>query len=1199
VIDLVSNLDQYVKVDELYNLKNSTVLLSDISYGDTTIKTSSAGNFTEGFPETNGLIKIDDEIIRYEYKTDSEFVNCTRGFSGVTSYTKSNSPDELVFSTSEISEHSADAVIYNLNILFLQEFFKKLKRQVVPGFSERSLYSDLNQRNFIYNADSFYKSKGTDESFEILFRALYGVNVDVIKPTEFLLRPSDANYRITSDIVVESVTGDPLNLLNLTLFQDYTGARGSVTNVEQIQYGNGQYYQLSVDSGYERDINVTGTILSQFKPNPVTKILNNVSTSSTIIDVDSTVGFASTGTLYSSDIDGNVETITYLDKTDNQFLNVSGIGATITSTTNIHSEKYAYAYTGINTSNKIEVRIAATLKEFKQNEETSLFKKGDVVNLQSIGIEKSDEKYQNWLYNVKSNFEVESVTLLDSTENKYQFQTYDEIFFAERYAVNVIDVSNDNTVVTGTVDKVSGQKTFTANLASPITVTNTFKVENQLLKGNSNKYSNLEDFACNIQNVYSNFDGECLVASNSIPNYKVKSDPYDKKVTFSGTFSSTETLTLTTTTDHGFYTGDAVWYKPSITTTTTKNADGITITTQTENKFSGVDEGILYAYRVDQNSVKLARSRADLFAGNYISLSGDITDNQLIYYKFYNKELSPQKLYRSILSPVNQSGEYTTTPGYTGLLINGVEVLNYKSIDTIAYGDIRSFEASRGGSEYDVINPPVLHISDQVGTGATGTCCITGSLKRIDIIDPGFDYVDTPTIRISGGSGTGAAAEANMTGVVHSVNFNSESGITTSNTVGVGITNDTVGFSTFHKFAQSERVIYDALTNSTNVGGLSTGTVYYVNPITDLSIQLHVRESDATAGINTVSLTSLGKGIQSFRSVSRKNIVSSIVVTNPGTGYKNRKRTIPATTGINTSLNQINITAHGYSEKEIVQYTGTNLSGVSTSKDYYVVKVDDDSFQLSEVGSGVTATDYYYDNGVIVDILSEGTGSFNYKPITVTVEGNIGVSTNTGQDFSCIVQPVFRGSVDSVDLSGGGVGYGASEVVNFDRQPDISLKSGEYAQLVPVVDNGQITNIIIQSGGSGYNSPPDITVNSDTGNYAALTPILSGGKIVDVVIAKSGIGYSTADSITVTAAGSGAIIHSNIRKWNVNLFERNLNTIEGDDGFVDESISDKSLEYCHVYAPRELRRQTYAISGEETVYGNPDLTIDGENGLWL
>ena len=85
--DLIQNLDQYVKVDELFNLKTSTVLLDALSYEDTTIKTSSDTNFTEGFPDTNGLIKIDDEIIFYEYKTSSSFVNCTRGFSAVTSYT--------------------------------------------------------------------------------------------------------------------------------------------------------------------------------------------------------------------------------------------------------------------------------------------------------------------------------------------------------------------------------------------------------------------------------------------------------------------------------------------------------------------------------------------------------------------------------------------------------------------------------------------------------------------------------------------------------------------------------------------------------------------------------------------------------------------------------------------------------------------------------------------------------------------------------------------------------------------------------------------------------------------------------------------------------------------------------------------------------------------------------------------------------
>ena len=125
----------------------------------------------------------------------------------------------------ETDIHEDGATIQNLNIIFLQEFFKKLKNQVVPGFNERELYSGVDQRNFIYNVDSFYKSKGTDQSFKILFRALFGEEVEIIKPSEFLFRPSDADYKVTQDYVVESVTGDPLQLKNLTLFQDSTGAQ--------------------------------------------------------------------------------------------------------------------------------------------------------------------------------------------------------------------------------------------------------------------------------------------------------------------------------------------------------------------------------------------------------------------------------------------------------------------------------------------------------------------------------------------------------------------------------------------------------------------------------------------------------------------------------------------------------------------------------------------------------------------------------------------------------------------------------------------------------------------------------------------------------------------------------------------------------------------------------------------------------------
>ena len=189
----------------------------------------------------------------------------------------------------------------------------------------------MDQRNFIYNADSFYKSKGTDQSFEILFRALYGVDVEVIKPSKFLFKPSDADYRLTEDYIVEPYNGDPLDLKNLTFYQDSTRARGTVTNVEKINYAGGDFYQIAIDYGYQRDINVEGTIYGKFKANPKTKITNNVSVGSTVIDVDSTVSFPQSGKLALTDVDGDDFELSYQDKTLTQFLGVTTTTAAVNS----------------------------------------------------------------------------------------------------------------------------------------------------------------------------------------------------------------------------------------------------------------------------------------------------------------------------------------------------------------------------------------------------------------------------------------------------------------------------------------------------------------------------------------------------------------------------------------------------------------------------------------------------------------------------------------------------------------------------------------------------------------------------------------------------------------------------------------------------------------------------------------------------
>jgi len=215
-LDILQNIDKYVKVEEMTNLNHETTLTADVTRLATTINVED----TSDFPDNYGLIQIDSEIITYTGKTSTTFTGCVRGFSGISSYRSQNRPDTLVFSDTSVATHTSGASVKNLSVLFLKEFLKKTKLQVIPGFEDRELYSGLNENLFIKQAKDFYQSKGTDQSFEILFRALYGVDVEVLKPRDNLFQPSDAQYSVTQDLVVEAVTGDPLNLENKTLFQN-------------------------------------------------------------------------------------------------------------------------------------------------------------------------------------------------------------------------------------------------------------------------------------------------------------------------------------------------------------------------------------------------------------------------------------------------------------------------------------------------------------------------------------------------------------------------------------------------------------------------------------------------------------------------------------------------------------------------------------------------------------------------------------------------------------------------------------------------------------------------------------------------------------------------------------------------------------------------------------------------------------------
>ena len=84
--DLVDNLDQYLKLDNLTPEVIVGITSLSVGIGTTAAINSVNVSSTKGFPNKNGLFKINDEIFTYTGLTTNTFTGVTRGFSGITSY---------------------------------------------------------------------------------------------------------------------------------------------------------------------------------------------------------------------------------------------------------------------------------------------------------------------------------------------------------------------------------------------------------------------------------------------------------------------------------------------------------------------------------------------------------------------------------------------------------------------------------------------------------------------------------------------------------------------------------------------------------------------------------------------------------------------------------------------------------------------------------------------------------------------------------------------------------------------------------------------------------------------------------------------------------------------------------------------------------------------------------------------------------
>ena len=1159
--DILQNIDSFVKVDVNSKVVSSTELTENLGFFDQSIPVSS----TEGFPENYGLLKINDEIILYRKKTSKSFEECVRGFNGV-SFTDTKD-EELVFSETASEKHTSGEDVSNLSLSFLPIFYRKLKSQFLPGFEDRNISDGIDKSLFLKNSKDFYTSKGTENSFKILFKVLFGVEVSAIRPSDFLMEPSKPFYKVDKVIVVEKVQGDLLKLVNKTIFQDeddyYYFSIGSVNSVSKILRNNREYYVLNLDYSYNKDIFVDGSFFGNFPIHSRTQIVENVESGQSNITVDSTVGFPRSGRLSLPGVLGEV-IVEYKEKTINQFLGCTGITESFQS--GIYASIDSYSYSFDEFGEEIKFRITGVISNSSVLNDGKYLFSGDELKLSSLGyIDKDNVKLNNWIFNISVNCQVKEFT--DDGNLNYSIETFDNnnIYNNDLVEVDYINSSGqrrlDKFIAKTPIGSVPGKR---FKIISSSQIQNVFSIRKVV--------STFENTGlCNdVQNTYIDFGtGTNYVASSSLPNYQSLQLNYFN-VPINGTYQG-ETFTYQ---NHGFITGEAIVYN---------SGPGNNL---------GIHSGVYFAKKIDDNNFKIARSRSDIFEEKFVSVFKSTVENNYFYplnLSDKNRNLfsvGSQKLVRSIDPPTYDENIYETNIGKTGILLNGVELLNYKSGDYVYYGKIENAQITSPGSEYDLINLPKLTITKPFDGAISPDIFIggEGSLVRVDVVDGGFNFVDEPQIEISGGGGKDATAVANLIDVDYFLDFNS-----TENNSRLFVNDlNEIGFSTYHKFKTGDYVKYKT-NGGANVSGIVTGSNYFIRDVGDFSVRLHETFSDALSGINTVNISDYGTGVHTLEYIGKKKKIGKITVTNPGSGYKNKKIQVDYT-GISSYNNSILVSSHPYQSGEIIYYkneNGTPPIGLDTGR-YYVTRISDQEFKLSQIGLGTTIgigrtteADFYYKNNIYLNLKSSGSGDhiFNYPDIEIKISYNSGLSTTGNKVINPTLTPIFKGPITHTFVNDGGIGYGSSEIINYPRQPEYFIDSGSEAEIKPIISGGKIVSVAIFKSGKNYFSSPSINV-SGSGYGAILTPIIRDGKIVDVKIISGGDGYGLDTSIQVLTTGSGCKLSFDIKKWTINKFQRLLrsNKISSDDGVIYKATkSSYGSQYTHLYPSRNLRKKIFSV----------------------
>lgn len=227
------------------------------------------------------------------------------------------------------------------------EFVDAYKKEVLPQIPE---YAASDKRLYLKFINDIKQTKGSEESFRLLFRLLYNESIEIYYPKKDILRVSDGKWIKDEIYLYVTNTGNPTQFYensNITQTRNDGTALGLITNIREINIAGYKYIRLSITDvvgEFTNDFPVLiNNVYEEFVyPTVDTIIINDAGTGYEINDVISWPG----GYTFSitSEINHNLITdlqvTTTLDK-DDIYVEVDG-----NSTTSFEFDGRRISFTG-------------------------------------------------------------------------------------------------------------------------------------------------------------------------------------------------------------------------------------------------------------------------------------------------------------------------------------------------------------------------------------------------------------------------------------------------------------------------------------------------------------------------------------------------------------------------------------------------------------------------------------------------------------------------------------------------------------------------------------------------------------------------------------------------------------------------------------------------------------------------------------